>query len=348
MVESAESCSGKGFQLGKLKPFSISLLWQKKSCWGCSSYNVIKWGRQYGKQRFKCKECGLIFQWENGRVKDANRFVWFEKWIMERQVYRFLVRDSGMSESSIQRLFKRFLSQAPEVAIKPKHKTHLLIDGSYFPNGLCLILYYDHDIRYVQLYRNTDEERFTEIYEDLMNIKKLGVEVYSITCDGHKAILKAIKKAFPDVILQRCLVHIKRQVKNYLSTAPKTLQSQQLLNLSKKITHIKTQEECGLWLLNFKNWCDVYKDYVNQKSYNEQSNRYWYTHKNLHAAYSLILKAIPYMFHYIDDKEIPATTNRLENYFSHLKEKLTLHRGLRMQAKRNFIKWYLHFKNNPK
>ena len=52
---------------------------------------------------------------------------------MERQVYRFLVRDSGMSESSLQRLFKRFLSQAPEVTIKPKHKTHLLIDGSYFP-----------------------------------------------------------------------------------------------------------------------------------------------------------------------------------------------------------------------
>ena len=38
----------------------------------------------------------------------------------------------------------------------------------------------------VQLYRHTDEERFTEIYEDLVNIKKLGVNVYSITCDGHK------------------------------------------------------------------------------------------------------------------------------------------------------------------
>jgi hypothetical protein len=166
-----------------------------------------------------------------------------------------------MSESSIQRLFKRFLSKAPEVAIKPKHKTHLLIDGSYFPNGLCLILYYDHDIRYVQLYRHTDQEIFSEIYEDLVNIKKLGVEVYSITCDGHKALLKAIKKTYPDVIL--------------------------------------------------------------------------------------ILKAIPNMFHYLNDEQIPATTNRLENYFGHLKEKLTLHRGLRMQAKRNFIKWYLHFKNNP-
>ena len=34
-------------------------------------------------------------------------------------------------------------------------------------------------------------------------------------------------------------------------------------------------------------------------------------------------------------------------FFKHLKEKLLLHSGLRLEAKRNFIKWYLHFKNNP-
>ena len=54
------------------------------------------------------------------------------------------------------------------------------------------------------------------------------------------------------------------------------------------------------------------------------------------------------MFWYLDDPEIPNTTNRLESYFKHLKEKLTLHSGLRIESKRNFIKWYLYhldFKN---
>ena len=266
---------------------------------------------------------------------------------MERQVYKHLVRDSGMSESTLQRLFKRFLSKAPEVIIKSKQRTHLLIDGSYFPNGLCLILYYDHDIRYVQLYRNTDEERFSEIYEDLMNLKKLQVNIYSITCDGHKAILKAIKKAYPNVIVQRCLVHIKRQVKNYLSSSPKSAPAIALLKISNKLTAVKTHEDCGIWLLSFKAWCDEFEPYVKEKSYNLETSRYWFTHKNLHASYSLILKAIPNMFHYVDDSEIPYTTNRIENYFGHLKDKLILHRGLRMMAKKNFIKWYLHFLNNP-
>lgn len=104
-----------------------------------------------------------------------NQFVWFEKWVMERQVYKHLVRDSGMSQSKLQTLFKTYLSSALTVAIKSKENVHLLIDGTYFSNGLCLILYYDHDIRYVQLYRHTNREKYKEIKEDLENLKRLNV-----------------------------------------------------------------------------------------------------------------------------------------------------------------------------
>jgi AraC-like DNA-binding protein len=264
---------------------------------------------------------------------------------MERHVYNNLVRDSGMSQSSLQRLFKRLLNEAPTVPIKSKGKVHLLIDGSYFPNDLCLILYYDHDLRYVQLYRHTDQERYKQIKEDLDNLKKLGVDVYSVTCDGHKAILKAISKSYPQAIIQRCLVHVKRQARNYLNEAPLLPAGQELLVISKKITAIKTYDQCGTWLISMKRWENQYLDFVNETSFNIETKRYWYKHKNLHAAYTLIIKAIPNMFHYLDDNEIPNTTNRLENYFKHLKEKLTLHSGLRLESKRNFIKWYLHLKN---
>lgn len=271
--------------------------------------------------------------------------MWFYKWIMERHVYKNLIRDSGMSQSTIQRLFKRLLNEAPAVPIRSKGQVHLLIDGSYFPNDLCLILYYDHDMRYVQLYRHTDRERYKQIKEDLDNLKKLSVDVYSVTCDGHKAILKAIKKAYPQAIIQRCLVHVKRQARNYLSAAPQLPAGQELLRISNKVTAIKTYEQCGLWLLSMKDWEDKYLAFVNETSLNADSGRYWYKHKNLHAAYRLLIKAIPHMFCYLDDPQIPNTTNRLESYFKHLKEKLTLHSGLRIQSKRNFIKWYLHLKN---
>jgi hypothetical protein len=289
----------------------------------------------------------MSFTIRNVGVKSTNQFVWFRKWIIERQVYKYLTRDSGMSQSKLQGLFRVYLKSAPTMHIRSKKKVHLLIDGSYFTNGLCLVLYYDHDIRYVQLYRETNQEKYREIKEDLENLKRLGVEVHSITCDGHKAILKAVRKVFPEAKLQRCLVHIKRQVKNYLSHKPKLNQSLELLRIANKITTIKTHEQRNEWLKLFYDWYENNKMFVNEQSKSDDTGRFWYTHKNLHAACSLLILALPNMFCYLDDAEIPYTTNRLESYFSHLKEKLTLHRGLRFEAKKKFIKWYLHFKNNP-
>lgn len=289
-----------------------------------------------------------MFTRDNPEVALANQFIWFEKWISERQVYKYLVRDSGLSQSSIQRLFRHYLKQAPEVAIKNKVQAHLLVDATYFPNNLCLVLYYDHDIRYTQLYRMTDGERYEQMREDLQNLKVLGVEIASITCDGHKALLKAIRKVCPETLIQRCLVHIKRQSGTWLTPRPKTTVAQELLQLSRRITRLKTYEQSNQWLIDIYNWYKVNKSFINEKTRNPSTGRYWYKHKMLHQTASLIIKAIPDMFHYLDYPQIPYTTNLLESFFGHLKEKLEIHRGLRPQAKRNFIKWYLHFKNNGK
>ncbi len=181
-----------------------------------------------------------MFTRSNREVAFRNQFVWFEKWISERQVYKYLVRDSGLSQISIQRLFHHYLEQAPELLIKSKIKAHLLVDATYFPNDLCLVLYYDHDIRYTQLYRMTDQERYGQMREDLENLKVLGFDIASITCDGHKALLKAIRKVYPDVLIQRCLVDIKRQSQTWLTRSPQAPGSQELLCLSKRITYLKT------------------------------------------------------------------------------------------------------------
>ncbi len=126
----------------------------------------------------------------------SNRFVWFKKWIMDRRVYRTLESEMSMSSKSIGRLLKQYLSKDPSIPIKSTQQVHLLIDGTYFPNKLCLILYYDHDIRYVQLYRTSRAEKFRDIYQDLEALKTIGVQLYSVTCDGRRSILRAVAKVY--------------------------------------------------------------------------------------------------------------------------------------------------------
>lgn len=49
-------------------------------------------------------------------------------------------------------------------------------------------------LKLTQLYRKIDGEHFEEIAEDLQNLLNLGIKIKSITSDGDKSCIKAIKK----------------------------------------------------------------------------------------------------------------------------------------------------------
>lgn len=83
-----------------------------------------KKGKRDGKQRYYCTECFNNFTSQNSGVSKSNQFVWFQKWIMERQVYKFLIRDRGMSQSKLQRLFNEYLKSPPKNSIRSKTNVH--------------------------------------------------------------------------------------------------------------------------------------------------------------------------------------------------------------------------------
>jgi transposase-like protein len=58
---------------------------RKTRCWACSSLFVQRWGKQLGRQRFKCNHCGIYFTSENPGVKQNNELIWFRNWVIERQ-----------------------------------------------------------------------------------------------------------------------------------------------------------------------------------------------------------------------------------------------------------------------
>jgi hypothetical protein len=307
--------------------------------------DVIRWGKRGDKQRFKCKNCGILFTRNNSAQRLENRFVWFRKWILERQTFKTSSRDSGLSVDTLQRTFYAFLEQSPTVKILKRNNVHLRIDATYFKR-FCMLSYQDHDDGYTQLIRFSDGEHYQEIKEDLANLIKLGVRIESITTDGHKSILKAIKKSLPDVIVQRCLVHIQRMCLLWLTRFPKHDAGIELRSLVLLLLQIKTENDRLYWTKEIEQWYGRHKNYLQQKSYNEKTGRYWYTHKLLRRSYLTIKRALPNMFHYLSNPKIPRTTNGIEGFFSHLKNHLDLHRGLTLEHRINFIKWYGYLSND--
>ena len=297
-----------------------------------------------GNQRYKCKNCQVLSTANNKGVSAANRFNWFKEWVVGRQTLNQLSKASGYSERTLKRYFDKYLSEAPVFHVKPSERVNLLIDATYFSNDLCLVLYRDNAVKYTQLYRLTDGEWYEEIKEDLENLLTLGLQIESITCDGHKALLKAIRKACKYVVVQRCVVHIQRMCRIWLTMRPKSDAGNELRVIVNRIHKIQTYDRRNYWLASLVYWYNKHENFIKEKSYGPNGN-YWYKHKLLRRSFTVIRRALPNMFHYLDNNRIPKSTNGLESFFGHLKSHITVHRGLSRNHRRNFIKWYLYFRN---
>ncbi len=208
-----------------------------------------------------------------------------------------------------------------------------------------LRVYRDNTIKFTQLYRLTTGEWYEELREDLENLLSLQVQIESITCDGHKALLKAIKHVCPNIILQRCLVHIQRMCRIWLTMNPKTIPGTELRSIVAILHTIKTTNERDYWIVSLAQWHERHKDFLNEKSYQLATGRYWYKHKLVRRSFMFLKKALPNMFCYLENDRVPKSTNGLESFFGHLKGNLAIHRGLSAKHRKNFIQWYLFLKN---
>ncbi|MCQ2336613.1 MAG: transposase [Paludibacteraceae bacterium] len=314
-------------------------------CPKCGSLSVIKWGRQKGHQRYKCKECGNMFTHRRKDVSKGNRFVWLKWWILGKQTIKQISDLSGYSERQLSRWFDEYLRSYPEWQMQRREKVNLLIDGTWFPNRVCLVLYRDENIKTTLLYRITDDEWEEEIVEDLINIQNLGIEIRSVTSDGGKNIIKAVAKACPNAIRQRCLAHIQRECNTWLTQHPQSEAGRELKRLVNMISKVKTRNDRLQWEIFLEQWYQTYKDWITKKSFKIQSHTEWYTHKMVRKSYIHLKHALPNMFLFIDNPDVPRTTNALESFFGHMYENISLHRGLSKTHCQNHVKWYLYFRN---
>lgn len=317
---------------------------RRERCPQCGYLDVVKWGKRDGHQRYKCKNCGSLFTFRRKDIGKSNRFVWFEWWILGKQTLEQISALGGYSTRQLSRWFDEYLDSCPVWRIKFHEKVNLLIDGTWFPNKLCLVLYRNETVKSTLFYRLTDGEWEDEMVEDLRNIQSLGVEIESVTSDGGANIIKAVRKACPNATRQRCLAHIRRECLTWLTKHPKSEAGQSLRRIVTLICKIQTRNDMLYWKQMLSEWHDQHVGYLNDKTVNESSHTEWFTHKMVRKAYVHIRRALPDMFRFLDNPRIPKTTNALESYFGHLKENISLHRGLSKKHYRNYVKWYIYFR----
>lgn len=183
-------------------------------------------------------------------------------------------------------------------------------------------------------------ESYETAYMVFNELKGLGIFPKAITIDGNTNVIRALKAVWPNIIIQRCLTHIQRQGLSWLRRNPKIQASKDLREILLTITEIKTAKDKKQLLLIFKGWERKYGRTICQLPANHK------VFSDLQRTRSLMLHALPDMFHYLTDTKIAVTTNRMEGYFSRLKMIYRQHRGLSKSNRQNYFNWYIYFKNN--
>ena len=132
-----------------------------------------------------------------------------------------------------------------------------------------------------------------------------------------------------------CIYHQKAIIRRYITDRPQSRCGQELKELAKRIAD---KENHQLFIDDFYKLKEKYQFYLHKKNDNGD-----FKHQSLRSAFRSIESNLSHIFIYSDSKtlNIPPTNNHLEGLFSHLKERINIHRGLRLDRKKKAIKFLL-------
>jgi transposase-like protein len=220
------------------------------------------------------------------------------------------------------------------------HAINLLIDAVFFGHDYGYLCF--HDTHQIIYFCEIKTETTADLRQALIDLKKAGFKIKSVTIDGRRGSFNAIRRILGKVPIQMCLFHQKAIIRRYIGQNPTTICAQELKELMQNLCHIEGQ----IFINSFYELEAKYESFLNEK--NSQGN---FAHSALRSAFRSVKTNLPYLFTFQDIPllKIPPTNNHLEGCFSHLKEKIRVHRGLQKNRKKNAIKFILkHFNNHPK
>jgi len=154
-------------------------------------------------------------------------------------------------------------------------------------------------------------------------LEEKGWTFLAAVVDGRRGLATVFK----DIPVQICQFHQMKTVTKYLTRRPKTLAGKELRTIAITLPNSTEKEFTAL----LRDWHTRWKGCITEKTKVLGTKHWYYTHKNVRSAYKSLERNLPFLFTYqkYPERNIPNTTNSLDGFFSQLKARLSVHRGLR-------------------
>lgn len=332
-----------------------------RKCPVCGEAGVKKNGKtRKGVTRYRCTRCGASYCQTRPDITRKAQLDKFAQWIIGKLSISEVTSQSRMTWSRQNDWCWRV---EPRIPVTGEVYDEIQVDGTYLPYEWCLLTAMSRGKVLAWQWCNRENK---SAYRALF--KRLPPPLMVIT-DGQRGALSAIAAEWPDARIQRCLVHIKRNIRVLTTSKPRIPAHKALLGLAKQLVKIRTLDEADQWvnlLQQFHNqwgeWlkeethrCEVLPE--NIPSWVKPNQQWWYTHQNARQAYNLLARQLREgtLFTFLDPdlnkqttQPLTSSTNPLEGGINaQIKAVIQLHRGLSENHMRRAVEWwcYLHSEN---
>lgn len=218
----------------------------------------------------------------------------------------------------------------PKSPYKKPCRTVLVIDAMFFKRGSGVLVFRSPTLKKNLGWRTIEKEEVDDYELGIIELQLAGWEIVGVTVDGRPGVLKRIENM--GIPVQMCHFHQIQIVSRYTTRYPRLPAAKELLNLARLLP--QTDEASFRYCL--EEWCRKWKDFLDEKSWDELKKRWRYTHERLRKAHRSLLRHLPYIFTY-HHTDMPNTTNSLDGSFGHLRDKIGVHRGLKWHRKIKLI-----------
>lgn len=285
------------------------------------------------KQRWYCLDCRRTFLW---RLSSTHHFYWFKQWIIEGYSVRQLSRISTISNATLKRCIRYWLNHPPPSTKLEDDVRHIICDGTFLDNRLVIYVIMNADTHKLVYAAYGVSERRQSLLKVYRSLADQGIIPKSATTDGKPQQIKGLRRVWPSIKLQRCIVHVQRQGLSWCRRKPKRTDAKHLREIFLRLCDVKTKRQARQFTDDVIAWENRFGATI------ESSTDRGWVFSDLLRARSMLLKAMPNMFHYVANTRIPSTTNSLEGYFSRLKEHYRHHRGLAPHHRDAYFRWYFY------
>lgn len=289
-----------------------------------------------GRQRYRCLGCSATFTWRRVDCARLRERAWFVRWLREGQSVRQIAAASRRGADGIRSIVRRELAEPPDATAPAESLAAvrcLVADGTYFNrvDGLFAVMDGGRNEVVAGAYGMTEKSRAAPQF--LAGLRARGLMPDYATVDGLPALVRAFRAVWPGIGIQRCVVHVQRQGLMWCRARPKRPDARDLRALFLRVAAIRTGAERDAFLADAASWEAGHGPALAREARGPVVD-------DVVRARSMLLKALPDLFRYLDDPAVPRSTNCIEGYFGRMKRRYRAHCGLAASRRAAYFQWH--------